>query len=216
MHAMPSRMETNAPAVRGRFRHRVKGGRAWRPHGVSSAQRNVHRCGPFHCVRHGTCRVHLQSIAGTYTGRYAQALSVPHAELDERGEVVPHGRPMPSTPPLALSYAVKLSGSNRARFWYLLLPRGASTLTRRATRACPAPALGGSPHSGLRNVCTYHSGKVTPILHCHCACMRRGVSFVDKMTCQAATGAANGPCRTYMDVFNLEQLGWLSHDKQGS
>lgn len=46
--------------------------------------------------------------------------------------------------------------------------------------------------------------------------MRRGVSFVDKMTCQAATGAANGPCRTYMDVFNLEQLGWLSHDKQGS
>lgn len=118
MHAMPSRMETNAPAVHGRFRHRVKGGRAWRPHGVSSAQRNVHRCGPFHCVRHGTCRVHLESIAGTYTGRYAQALSVPHAELDERGEVVPHGRPMPSTPPLALSYAVKLSGSNRARFWY--------------------------------------------------------------------------------------------------
>lgn len=129
---------------------------------MSSAQRNVHRCGPFHCVRHGTCRVHLQSIAGTYTGRYAQALSVPHAELDERGEVVPHGRPMPSTPPLALSYAVKLSGSNRARFWYLLLPRGASTSTRRATRACPVPFL--SPHSGLRDVCTYHSGKVTPIL----------------------------------------------------
>lgn len=164
----------------------------------------------------------LQSAPAEYSrylhrsGRYAQALSVPHAELDERGEVVPHGRPMPSTPPLALSYAVKLSGSNRARFWYLLLPRGASTSTRRATRACPAPALGGSPHSGLRDVCTYHSGKVTPILHCHCACMRRGVSFVDKMTCQAATGAANGPCRTYMDVFNLEQLGWLSHDKQGS
>lgn len=183
---------------------------------MSSAQRNVHRCGPFHCVRHGTCRVHLQSIAGTYTGRYAQALSVPHAELDERGEVVggTAWRPMPSTPPLALSYAVKLSGSNRARFWYLLLPRGASTSTRRATRACPVPFL--SPHSGLRDVCTYRSGKVPPTLYCHCACMRRGVSFVDKMTCQAATGAANGPCRTYMDVFNLEQLGWLSHDKQGS
>lgn len=109
----------------------------------------------------------LQSAPAEYSrylhrsGRYAQALSVPHAELDERGEVVPHGRPMPSTPPLALSYAVKLSGSNRARFWYLLLPRGASTSTRRATRAC---ALGGSPHSGLRDVCTYHSGKVTPIL----------------------------------------------------
>lgn len=125
-----------------------------------------------------------------------------HTQLDERGEVVPPtaSRPMPSPPPLALSYAVKLSGSNRARYWYLNLPLRVTSYLLEV----PLPPRGGiyfDPVQVLSLVLTPDFGMSVSIIrarhtYCYCARMRRGVSFVDNMTCQAATGAANGPCPT--------------------